>query len=328
MAASHAEVWQHATVVTSELIATSIRRIVLAPHLAVPVKPGEHVNVRIQIRGELDTRSFSIVDATPTGSQLALSVFEGEQSRGGAGAMHALRPGERIELTAPLQDFPLRLSAKRYILLAGGIGITAIAGMAAELRARGADYVLVYAGRTRPAMAYLDEIAALHGDRLRMNVRDEGTSLAVDDLVDLADPDTELYMCGPIRLMDAVKRVWDQRGLPAAALRFETFGNSGWYAPQEFVVRIPSLGLETIVGPSQSMLEALEAAGADMMYECRKGECGLCEVRVLELDGILDHRDVFYSERQKDATSKLCCCVSRALMPSGNRPAVVTIQPT
>jgi ferredoxin len=128
--------------------------------------------------------------------------------------------------------------------------------------------------------------------------------------------------------MDAVRRAWDQRGLPAAALRFETFGNSGWYAPQEFVVRIPSQNFETVVGPTQTMLEALEAAGADMMYDCRKGECGLCEVRVIELDGVLDHRDVFYSERQKDATSKMCCCVSRALVPAGTGRAVISIQPS
>ena len=46
------------------------------------------------------------------------------------------------------------------------------------------------------------------------------------------------------------------------------------------------------------MLEALEAAGVDMMFDCRKGECGLCEVRVLEpATASIDHRDVFYSER-------------------------------
>ena len=82
------------------------------------------------------------------------------------------------------------------------------------------------------------------------------------------------------------------------------------------------------------MLEALEDAGVDMMFDCRKGECGLCEVRVLELDGVVDHRDVFYSERQQHAAKKMCCCVSRAVSSAtGSRteanrsgaPAVVTI---
>ena len=166
-------------------------------------------------------------------------------------------------------------------------------------------------------MAYLDALLELHGDRLRTHVSSDGSPLSVPELVGSVDHGTELYMCGPIRLMDAVRRSWVERELPLPNLRFETFGNSGWYSAQEFVVRVPKLDLEVTVGADQTMLEALEAAGADMMYDCRKGECGLCEVRVLTLEGDLDHRDVFYSERQKDARSKLCCCVSRAVVPVG-----------
>jgi vanillate O-demethylase ferredoxin subunit len=124
--------------------------------------------------------------------------------------------------------------------------------------------------------------------------------------------------------MDAVRRAWIDRGLPIANLRMETFGNSGWFDPEPFTVRIPAIGLETVVRPDQSMLEALDAAGADMMYDCRKGECGLCEVRVVALDGEIDHRDVFYSERQRNAREKMCCCVSRVVSADGRRP-VVTI---
>jgi ferredoxin len=175
-------------------------------------------------------------------------------------------------------------------------------------------------------MAYLDELAAEHGDRLTLHVGDEGTSLRVPELIAGLDTTTELYMCGPIRLMDAVRRSWQQRGLRAPNLRFETFGNSGWFEAQQFSVHIPQLGLETVVRPGETMLEALEAAGADLMYDCRKGECGLCEVRVLELQGALDHRDVFYSERQKDATGKMCCCVSRAVAPAGGGSGRVVIE--
>ena len=70
--------------------------------------------------------------------------------------MHTLRRGDTIEITQPLQNFPLRVGAETYVLLAGGIGITAIANMAAALRTLKVDYRLVYAGRSRSAMAYLD----------------------------------------------------------------------------------------------------------------------------------------------------------------------------
>ncbi|WP_392668491.1 2Fe-2S iron-sulfur cluster-binding protein [Streptomyces sp. LN785] len=44
------------------------------------------------------------------------------------------------------------------------------------------------------------------------------------------------------------------------------------------MVSVPALGVEATVGAGQSMLEALEEAGVDVMSDCRKGECDLCQV--------------------------------------------------
>ena len=122
--------------------------------------------------------------------------------------MHELAVGDRLQITQPLQNFPLRVGAKHYILLAGGVGITAMANMASVLKRLNADYTLVFAGRKRSAMAYLAQLEAEHGSRLEVHVDDEGTSLSVNELLERAGEETELYMCGPIRLMDAVRRGW------------------------------------------------------------------------------------------------------------------------
>ncbi|MFY9992545.1 MAG: 2Fe-2S iron-sulfur cluster binding domain-containing protein [Rhodoplanes sp.] len=53
--------------------------------------------------------------------------------------------------------------------------------------------------------------------------------------------------------------------------------------------------------------------GKPMMSDCRKGECGLCTMTVVSVDGRIDHRDVFLSEAQKKENHKLCACVSRAV---------------
>ncbi|HKU12013.1 MAG TPA: PDR/VanB family oxidoreductase, partial [Sinomonas sp.] len=265
------------------------------------------------------------------GTRLALSVFRTPASRGGSVFMHGLAEGDEVELTQPMQNFPLRVGAARYAILAGGIGVTAVLGMARVLARLGADYRFVYAGRSRDAMAYLDELIAEHGDRLEVHVDNEGTQLDVRTLISGLGLDTELYMCGPIRLMDAVRRAWQDSELDPPNLRYETFGNSGWFDPEEFTVRIPRLGIETVVPKGRSMLEALEAAGVDLMSDCRKGECGLCQVDVLELTGTIDHRDVFYSQRQQHAAATMCCCVSRvtaAKNPDHERAggAVVSIE--
>ena len=338
MAATNTEVWQSATVTGVSDAAEGIRRIVLAPSLPRTAEPGSHLDLMVTINGERQKRSYSVVESDDGGRRLVISVLRAPASRGGSIFMHALVPGDVLEVTQPLQNFPLRVGAERYVLLAGGIGITAMLNMAAVLRRLKADYRLVYAGRSRSAMAYLAELQELHGSRLSVHVDAEGTPLQVETLLASVDAATELYMCGPIRLMDAVRRAWGERGLDLPNLRYETFGNSGWFDPEEFIVSIPRLNLRARVGPGESMLEALEKAGVDMMFDCRKGECGLCEVRLLALDGAIDHRDVFYSERQQQARAKMCCCVSRAVTSgtdagtgaqagadSARGPAVVTI---
>jgi vanillate O-demethylase ferredoxin subunit len=142
---------------------------------------------------------------------------------------------------------------------------------------------------------------------------DEDGLLDIAALVGDCDRDTMFYMCGPKGLMDAVSAVWRDRGLPSVNLRFETFGNSGSFAPEEFSVRIPRLGLEARVPPDTSMLDALLASGAEMMYDCRRGECGLCEVKVLDATGVIDHRDVFLSDAQHRRGKTLCTCVTRVV---------------
>src|SRR5690606_33132682 len=144
-------------------------------------------------------------------------------------------------------------------------------------------------------MAYLADLEATHASRLVAHVTDESGRMSVDDLIATVPPDAELYMCGPIRLMEAVRRAWARGDRDLTMLRYETFGNSGWFDPEPFQVEVPRLGVTAEVRAGESMLEALERAGVDMMYDCRRGECGLCEVKILSLEGRVDHRDVFYS---------------------------------
>src|SRR4051812_10145854 len=213
MAATNNEVWQSAVVVAVADVAPDIRRIELVPEKPRRAEAGSHIDLYVQIDGEPAKRSYSVVESDDAGERLVITVFKAPASRGGSVFMHTLRPGDSLRTTQPLQNFPLRFGAERYVLLAGGIGITAIMDMARVLRNVKADYQLVYAGRNREAMAYLDQLQQLHGKRLVVHVDEQDGILDVPGLVEGLDLDTELYMCGPIRLMDAVRRSWVEREL-------------------------------------------------------------------------------------------------------------------
>jgi ferredoxin-NADP reductase len=315
-------VWATSRVVESRPVTDRIRRITLERPATRKAAPGTHVDVRVRTPAGEDVRSYSVVESSADGSRLTVSVMLAQASRGGSAFMHGLVEGDRIECTQPLQNFELRHGARRYVLVAGGVGITAVIEMGRVLNRLGQDYRFVYVGRSRAQMAYVDELVALHGDRLELRVDDEGTGLDVDALVAGLSNEgrTEVYMCGPIRLMDAVRRAWLAHGRPIADLRFETFGSSGWFESEPFEVDIPELGLSTVVPSDASLLEALAAAGADMMYDCRKGECGLCEVRISSVQGRVDHRDVFLSDDEKATDDTLCICVSRVAAPEDGAP--------
>lgn len=313
------KVWRTGTVVESRQIATSIRRIVVELPQPVRSAPGAHIDVAVPDGETVVVRSYSVVEASANGRRLALSVLRVAASRGGSIYMHSLSEGQPIRLRGPVQNFPVVPGADRYLLLAGGIGITAIFGMAQVLRDWGADYRVVYTGRSRATMAYLPELTGAHHNRLQTHISGEVGRLDIDELLTGMGPSTELYMCGPMSLMRDVRRRWSELSLPAANLRYETFGDSG--ATERFLVKVPRLGVETVVQPGESLLDALEQCGVDVMSDCRKGECGLCEVQILDVVGVIDHRDVFYDARRQERHCRMCSCVSRVTSYSSHRAA-------
>jgi ferredoxin-NADP reductase len=311
MAATNIELWQQGEILSITDVAANIKQFVIRQSNAAHAAPGSHIDLMVNTGTGLVRRSYSVVSQSDDLSEITIAVFLVPNSRGGSIAMHALAVGDTLDITQPLQNFPLRVGAERYVLVAGGIGVTALIGMARVLKRLGANYTILYAARSPEAMAFRDLLEAEHGDRLQVFLDSDKNFIQIDDLIGSLSAGTELYICGPIRLMDAVRRAWSESDLEYTNLRYETFGASGWFDPEEFIVRIPAQNVEVLVSKDRSMLEALELAGVDMLSDCRKGECGLCEVRVSSLTGRIDHRDVFYSERQKAADEKISCCVSR-----------------
>jgi dimethylamine monooxygenase subunit B len=309
-----AEQWNWCTVATTRDVAPDIREFRLRPDAGqVPPYPaGSHLNVAMLIDGQPARRSYSLVgDRDPDLYRIAVRLAP--DSRGGSRGMWNLKPGARIEISSPASLLEVDWARQNYCLIAGGIGITPITGIASALRRRNIDMRLHYAVRSRGAAAYLDELSSVLGDRLVVHASDEGARIDLDLTFDALPHDAIAIMCGPMRMLEAARRAWNDAGRAPADLRYETFGSSGLLPTAEFRVRLKDSGAELVVPTNSSMLDVLNDAGFEVMSDCQRGECGVCAVDVVAVEGEIDHRDVFFSEQQKKDNRKICPCVSRAV---------------
>ena len=303
--------WGEGIVRATRDLSPDIRSIEIVPSGAfVAPTPGSHVNVGVMIGDRPDVRSYSIVGPCADGIY-RIAVKRLKDSRGGSAYMWTLAPGARIPVSAPANHFALSLGRPDYLLLAGGIGVTPMFAHALALAHAGAKFRMLYACRRRSDAALAEELAEAIGDRLRLIVSEDGARVDIPAEIAKLDPEGEFYVCGPIGMLEDAKKAWAASGRPVDKLRFETFGSSGRRPSVAFTAKIPRLGKEIAVGANETLLEALEAAGVDMIFDCRRGECGLCALPILEVDGEVDHRDVFFSDAEKATNAKLCTCVSR-----------------
>jgi ferredoxin-NADP reductase len=326
MSTSPQPVWNTARLRAVRDLTPDIRLFELEPAGPfVAPAPGSHIKVAVHIDARPDVRSYSTVGLSAD-TVYRIAVKRLADSRGGSAYMWRLQEGAQLAISTPGNYFALSHGCSEYLLVAGGIGITPIYSMALALAKTNARFRVLYASRSAADAALADDLRAAIGDRLHLVLDDAGARIDFDAEIARLDPAGELYVCGPIGMLEAAKRSWRVSGRPVARLRFETFGNSGRYASETFVVKIPRLGLEIAVPANQTILAALEAAGVAMISDCRRGECGLCVLNIREFSGAVDHRDVFFSDDEKSANTKICTCVSRVAngsitLDTGDRPA-------
>jgi vanillate O-demethylase ferredoxin subunit len=291
--------WGDGMVRATRDLTPNIRLIEIEPAgQFVAASPGSHINVSVMIRGRPDVRSYSIVG--PCADEVyRIAIKRLANTKGGSAYMWTLRSGTRIALSKPSNHFDLALGRSEYLLLAGGIGVTPIFTHALALAERNARLRVLYACRGRDDLALAAELADRLGDRLELFLSEEGRRVDIRAEIARLDPEGEFYVCGPIGMLEAAKHRWRESGRPVDRLRFETFGNSGAQPSVPFVVKIPRLGKEIAVDVNQTMLDALEDADVGMIFDCKRGECGLCALPILEVDGVVDHRDVFFSDAEK-----------------------------
>ncbi len=299
-----------------EMVADGVATLTLADATARELPawtPGAHIDLVLPDTSL--TRQYSLCGNPADRQTWRIGILREPKSRGGSQFIHdVLKAGDMVRVRGPRNHFSL-VDAPRYVFIAGGIGITPIMPMMAAVNARGADWQLLYGGRQRASMAFLDELAA-YGERVRVYPQDEEGLLPLGSFLVPPRNDTLVYCCGPEPLLVAVEGLC--ASWPVSSLHFERFkAKLPTEAPptvaEAFEVVLQRSGITVTVPPDKSILEVVEAAGLYVLSACREGICGTCEQAVLE--GVPDHRDSVLTPAERETNEVMMICVSRCCTP-------------
>jgi vanillate monooxygenase ferredoxin subunit len=276
---------------------------------------GAHIDVHL---GDGLVRQYSLCNDPRETHRYRLAVLLDDASRGGSAALHALLEGQTLSISTPRNHFPLVLSARRHLLLAGGIGITPILSMAEQLAALGAEFELHYCTRSIARTAFAQPLRdSPFAGRVRFHHSEGPNARKLDPAAVVASPGPQdhLYVCGPAGFIEAVLAAARAAGWADGQLHREFFAAPSVNAAEEgaFEIVIASTGAAIHVAPQQTAIEALAAAGIEVPMSCEQGVCGTCVTRVLE--GTPDHRDVYLTDREHARGDCFTPCCSRAKSP-------------
>ena len=272
---------------------------------------GAHVIVSMRDGKATRRNPYSLMSSPTDTSGYEISVLRVDNSRGGSTFLHdTLKEGDSLTLSQPVNLFSYDHRGKKHVMMAGGIGITPFIAMMDQMEREGRAFELHYAVRTRTHGAYWKELQQRYGaHRVKVYCDEEKLFIPVAEVLENQPLGTHLYVCGPAGMIKGVLGKAVELGWPKQNLHSEEF-----LAPppgKPFQVKLARSNLTIDVGPEQSILEAVEAAGVDAPYLCRGGACGQCETAVVSCEGELEHNDHFLEPDDKASGKKIMICVSR-----------------
>jgi predicted ferric reductase len=150
--------------------------------------------------------------------------------------------GQRVYVDGPYGSFSIdrHPMAKEYIFIAGGVGITPVMSMLRTMSDRGDSrpVTLLYANKILETATFLEEIEKLPG---KMNLKvihvvekpaegwmGESGFINADVLrrhlpAEVNPNHTEIFVCGPVPMMNAVEHALIELGIPAGDYHSERF---------------------------------------------------------------------------------------------------------
>lgn len=276
---------------------------------------GSHVDVHI---APGLTRQYSLCNAPHERDRYLIAVLDEPASRGGSRGMHTdIAEGSSLSIGTPRNLFDLDLSGDRYVLFAGGIGITPILAMAHALLAAGKPFDLHYCGRSIERLAFirlLDTAPFAGHCHVHVDNAPSGQRMDAEQILASVAPGDQLYVCGPSGFMSHIQATAKACGWNDAQIHQEDFAAPSQVleGDQPFEIELSRSGRVIEVPATKTALEVLLEHDIEVESSCEQGICGSCVIRIL--GGEPDHRDQYMnaSEHARNDCFTPCCSRSRS----------------
>ena len=297
--------------------------------------PGQFLNVAFWIGGARMNRSYSISSSPTQREYIELTVRREPRGAISRHIVDLLKVGELIEAGGPVGKFTFTgTEADSIVLLAAGVGITPMMSITRYLTERSwaGDIFFLYTCRTQADFIFANEVAALQRLNPKLHVavtisKPEGRDWKgargritkewlVQTVPDLVS--RRVHLCGPPSMMDSIKSMLTELGVPPDHLKTEAFGAvKPTPAPAGTTAKPTAAATGPLVTfsknnksakihvdlqsgdspPKQSILELSEELGIGIEFSCRVGTCGVCKVKLtsgevdMEVQDALDADD-------------------------------------
>lgn len=270
--------------------------------------PGAHIDV---VGPTSVTRQYSLCGRPDGDDAFFFAVKREEGGRGGSEALHDLKVGDKLKISAPRNLMQIAENGEHHVLVAGGIGITPMLSLARYMDVRDISFELHYYARSEEEAAFLPLLTEKIADKLHahLGVDREIQEQNLKQMIDATPDNTHLYVCGPAGFMDNVREVAATK-LPEDAIHFENFKPAESDEEQvntEFEVELDGDSYQ--IPAERSIVDVLNEAGCGIDTSCEEGICGTCIMEVLE--GTPEHRDSVLTRSEREAGETMAVCVSR-----------------
>ncbi len=301
--------------------------------------PGQFLTLMLPIEGNPTKRSYTISSSPAQGYYCEISVKREDQGLGSRYLHDVLKEGDTLEVRGPSGKFTFTgKESDSVVLIGGGVGITPMMSVTRALADMGwgGEICLVVGCSDPEHFLFGAEIERLKERNPNLHVFVAMSALKEDlsgfhrgritqDLLQEWIPNIaarpRIHLCASPRMMDAVKQMLADLGVPSERIKTESFGSQEKPAPRAIVRAAQpeaapaqlaatvafqhSAKLATVQG-DETVLEAGERIGIEMNYSCRVGSCGECSVRLISGEVKMDVEDALEPE-DKAAGIILAC---------------------